>query len=113
MGQPRSLRSDVVEMSSRLSTLTGMVLVLGAIALLLAAVGVYGVVAFAASQRSQELAIRVALGARRADVVRGVLAPGIRPILAGIVVGVVVALGGSAALAVALQGAPAALNPFD
>jgi ABC-type antimicrobial peptide transport system permease subunit len=100
-------------MGSRFRTLSGMVIFLGGIALLLAVIGVYGVVAFAVSQRSQELAIRVALGARRADIMRAVLAPGMRPILAGILAGLLLSMAGSAALVVAFRSSPVALKASD
>ncbi len=100
-------------MGSRFRTLSGMVIFLGGIALLLAVVGVYGVVAFAVSQRSQELAIRVALGARRADIMRAVLEPGMRPILAGILAGLLLSMAGSAVLVVAFRGSPVALKAWD
>jgi putative ABC transport system permease protein len=69
------------------------------VSLALAAVGLYGVVAFSVSQRRAELGLRMALGADPGDVLRLVLREGMTPVAAGILIG----LAGAAALARVLQ----------
>jgi putative ABC transport system permease protein len=64
----------------------------GLLALALAAVGVYGVVAYATRQRTHEIGIRIALGAKRADILRMVLGHGLWMTLAGVGIGVAVSL---------------------
>lgn len=65
----------------------GLLSAFGLLALTLGALGVYGVTVQAVLARRRELGIRMALGARRADVLRGTLARGLRPVLAGLVLG--------------------------
>jgi predicted permease len=67
--------------------------VLGLFGLLLAAVGLYGVVAFGVARRTREFGIRMALGARSVDVVRLVMGESARVIVLGTVVGLALALG--------------------
>jgi ABC-type antimicrobial peptide transport system permease subunit len=79
------------------------------LALLLAGAGVYAVVAYETSQRTQELGIRMALGATRRDVLRHVLGRCILPSLAGVAVG----LGGAVVLTRLLSSLLFDVQPTD
>jgi ABC-type antimicrobial peptide transport system permease subunit len=59
----------------------------GAVAFALAVVGVYGVVSYVVAQRTREIGIRVALGARRSQVLRLVVSGAMRPVVAGLAIG--------------------------
>jgi predicted permease len=61
-------------------------------ALVLAALGIYGVVAYSALQRTRELGIRIALGAQPAQIYRLILEDGVRPVLFGTLAGIALAL---------------------
>ena len=85
--------------------------VLGATALLLAMLGIYGVMAFVVNQRTQEIGIRMALGAAKSDVLKLVLGQGARLAVIGIVAGLVCALAATRFLASILVGV-SALDPL-
>lgn len=83
--------------------------VFSALALVLASVGLYGVIAYSVSQRRREIGIRIALGAASGEVVRMVLGQGARPVIAGIVLGLLLSLAGMRLLGSLLYG----VEPFD
>jgi ABC-type antimicrobial peptide transport system permease subunit len=76
---------------------------MGSFALLLAAVGVYGVLAYAVSRRGREFAVRIAVGAERRDMLRLVLHDGLVMTLAGTALGGFVALWATGLLSAFLE----------
>jgi ABC-type antimicrobial peptide transport system permease subunit len=81
----------------------------GALALLLAGVGLYGVVAYSVSRRNREIGIRMALGAERSQVLRMILFQGVRLASVGIVLGAIA----SAAVARVLGSLLYGVSGFD
>jgi ABC-type antimicrobial peptide transport system permease subunit len=66
--------------------------VFAGVAMLLASVGIYGVMSFLVVQRTQEIGVRMALGAQRSDVLKLVLTRALKLISAGTIIGLIVAL---------------------
>lgn len=89
----------------------GVTATLGVVGLLLAALGIYGVMAYSVARRTRELAIRVAVGAAGADVARLILRQGLTLAATGGVIGLVLAAIGSQLLRRLLFGVPP-LDPF-
>jgi predicted permease len=85
---------DIVDNSESTRHVTFVLLGLfSALALVLAAIGVYGVIAYNVQRRTQELGIRIAFGAQKNDILRLVLKEGTRLTLLGVAIGILAALG--------------------
>jgi predicted permease len=82
-----------------------------ALALILASVGIYGVVSYAVGQRTREIGIRIALGARQKDVLRSILGQGAKMTLLGVAIGIVAALALARLMSTMLYGVSAS-DPF-
>jgi ABC-type antimicrobial peptide transport system permease subunit len=83
--------------------------VLGLFGLGLATVGMFGVFGYVVRQRTREIGIRIALGARSSEIIRLVLTGSSRPVIVGLVVGILGALGASQVLRSELYG----VSPLD
>jgi predicted permease len=82
---------------------------LGAAGLLLAAIGLYGVLAFSVAQRTREIGVRLALGAAKEQVLRMIVGEGLRVVAIGVAIGLVLAAAATRALAPFLFG----VSPLD
>ena len=88
----RTMSQVAAESVSRRRFAMQLVGLFGILALLLAAVGIYGVIAYSVTQKTREIGIRVALGASRTAILRWVLKQGMILTIAGVVIGLVGAL---------------------
>jgi ABC-type antimicrobial peptide transport system permease subunit len=88
-------------------TLTGILLVFGAVAVFLSSLGLYGVLSYVVRRRTREVAVRAAVGATRAQVVRLIIRESVVPVIFGIIAGVGAALFADSAIERFLFGVPA------
>jgi predicted permease len=79
------------------------------VALLLGAVGIYGVVSYSVACRTRDIGLRMALGAMRKDILSWVLANGMRPVILGLAIG----LAGATAIATTLRSLLYGVSPYD
>src|SRR2546421_5943881 len=86
------LQEQIDEMSYSQRLAVTLVSIFGAMALFLAAIGLYAVMSYSVSQGTRELGLRMALGAGAGDLLRLVISRGLRLTIAGIVIGVIAAL---------------------
>jgi putative ABC transport system permease protein len=100
----KTLETLVTDSAGAQRMSAAMVGLFGALALVLAAIGIYGVVSYGVSQRTREFGVRLALGATPGDLLRQVLRNGGSLIGLGVVIGVAAALAASRLLARALFG---------
>jgi putative ABC transport system permease protein len=106
---PRELSEVVTDSSSQQRFLALLLGLFGGLALVLAAVGIYGVIAYSVAQRTHELGIRIALGAGHRELLGMVLGEGFRLALAGVAAGLVGAWALSRFLVSLLYG----VKPYD
>lgn len=110
----RTLGEQVERSFDQQRAVAGLAGLFGIVALVLAAVGLYGVTAYSVAQRTNEIGIRMALGADRGNVMRGVLAGAFSRVVVGLVLGLPVAVGAGYLLSAQLYGVtfwdPAALG---
>jgi predicted permease len=111
--KPRTLAAMFDDMASRFSVLVRFVSFLGVVGIVLAVIGLYGVVAYAVSSRTKELGIRMALGATKPAIMRLLLRSGITPVIVGLAVGLLVASGAAVVLTRVLAGTPVPIAPRD
>jgi ABC-type antimicrobial peptide transport system permease subunit len=107
LANPRTLEQVIAESLGERRFQTTLLTAFGLIALLLASVGIYGVVAYTVAQRSKEIGIRMALGAQGSSVLKMVMGAALRLALLGVGIGLVGAFAVTAALRSSLYGVSA------
>jgi len=103
----RSMEEYVGRSTARPRQRAGLTGVFAAVAILLAAVGVFATVAFSVVSRTREIGIRIALGAERRHILARVLGQGLRPVLAGAAIGLAAAAAAARLLSTFLYRVPA------
>jgi putative ABC transport system permease protein len=109
VGKVRSMEQVLVRSLALRSFMMTLLSLFASLALVLACVGVYGVISYVVSQRTREIGVRVALGARPSDVLRLILSEGMRLIIFGALLGIAAALGLTRLMADMLYG----VSPTD
>jgi ABC-type antimicrobial peptide transport system permease subunit len=103
----KTMEGALFEAQASNRVITGLFVMFAAVALGLATVGLYGLISYTVSQRTREIGVRLALGARRGDILRLVLGQGLRLAALGLALGMLLGLGLSRVMASALAGVSA------
>jgi putative ABC transport system permease protein len=109
LNNPATLAAIVAQSLGQQRLLFTLVGVIAALALLLAALGIYGVVAYTVGQRRGEIGVRLALGAQSGSILRLIIGQGLRPVGLGLAAGLV----GSFALGRFIQSQLFGISAFD
>lgn len=109
VAEVRTLRDVVAAASADTRFATALLSVLGAVAVVMAAAGIYGLVSYTVRQQTREIGIRMAIGLSREQVVSGLLRRSLRPLLSGLAVGLV----GALTLGRTLQSLLIGISPLD
>jgi putative ABC transport system permease protein len=107
VGRLRTVDSVVSQSLARENFNTLLLTLFAAIALLLAAIGIYGLISYGVEQRMQEIGIRIALGAARGDVLRMIVSQGAKLAAIGVAAGLAAAFGLTRLLSSLLYGVKA------
>jgi putative ABC transport system permease protein len=86
---PQSMEKIIAQAVGQTRLMTWLLGIFAGIALLLAAIGIYGAVAYTVEQRTGEISVRMALGAQTRDVLRLIVNQGMRPVVIGLAIGIV------------------------
>jgi putative ABC transport system permease protein len=108
ISRERTMEQVVADTVSRQSFNMLLLSIFAGVALVLAAIGIYGLMSYAVQQRTQELGIRMALGADRSNVLRLIMAQGMKLAVSGVVLGLALAWGLTRLIASLLFGVTAA-----
>ncbi len=104
LGNPRTMNEIIARTLLQKKFTMLLLSIFAGAALLLAAIGLYGVISYSVAQRTRELGIRIALGAQRSDVLRLILRQGMTFVAAGVIFGVAASLGLTRLIASLLYG---------
>jgi putative ABC transport system permease protein len=109
----RLMQDWIDERSGEIWNFVSLILLLGILATILSAAGIYGAVSFAVNQNTREFGIRAALGARRVDIIRSIGFSGGRHVFHGLLVGLWLSVATAAALSKTLDTGPLRIDNSD